>query len=76
MDWVALTLLPLTCVLPVRQVVPGMTVDMAVNIMNEAHMSGKAVVIQAPQEDAEDYCEQLRSNGLVASIEPASDKDK
>lgn len=55
---------------------PGMTVDMAVNIMNEAHVAGKAVVIQAPQEDAEDYCEQLRSNGLVASIEPVSDKDK
>jgi ATP-dependent Clp protease adaptor protein ClpS len=72
---VVVTLLPLICLLRIRQVVPGMTVDMAVNIMNEAHVSGKAVVIQAPQEDAEDYCEQLRSNGLVSSIEPAGDKD-
>ena len=57
------------------KVIPGMTVDIAVNVMQEAHMHGKAVVIVAPQEDAEDYCEGLRNNGLVASIEPASDKE-
>jgi ATP-dependent Clp protease adapter protein ClpS len=41
----------------------------------EAHTHGKATVITAPQPDAEDYCEGMRANGLVASIEPASDKD-
>ncbi|KAG0555314.1 hypothetical protein M758_12G163100 [Ceratodon purpureus] len=52
--------------------IPGMTVDVAVNVMNEAHINGLAVVIVCPQEDAEDYCMQLRTNGLLSSIEPAS----
>jgi ATP-dependent Clp protease adaptor protein ClpS len=52
--------------------IPGMTVDIAVNVMNEAHINGLAVVIVCPQEDAEDYCMQLRTNGLLSSIEPAS----
>ncbi|XP_024358029.1 ATP-dependent Clp protease adapter protein CLPS1, chloroplastic isoform X2 [Physcomitrium patens] len=50
--------------------IPGMTVDIAVNVMNEAHINGIAVVIVCPQEDAEDYCMQLRTNGLLSSIEP------
>mmetsp|Transcript_13138 Transcript_13138/g.15912 ORF Transcript_13138/g.15912 Transcript_13138/m.15912 type:complete len:198 (+) Transcript_13138:254-847(+) len=54
------------------KIIPGMTVDIAVNTMNEAHNHGKACVIVAPQEDAEDYCDGLRSNGLVSSIEPAN----
>lgn len=56
------------------KVIPGMTVDIAVNIMNEAHLSGMAVVIQCPQEDAENYCDSLRGSGLISSIEPASGK--
>mmetsp|Transcript_21100 Transcript_21100/g.40172 ORF Transcript_21100/g.40172 Transcript_21100/m.40172 type:complete len:169 (+) Transcript_21100:67-573(+) len=52
------------------KVIPGMSVDIAVNVMQQAHMHGKACVITAPQEDAEDYCEGLRSNGLVSSVEP------
>jgi ATP-dependent Clp protease adaptor protein ClpS len=38
-------------------------------IMEEAHQSGVAVVIAAPLEHAELYCDRLRSFGLVSSIE-------
>ncbi|WCJ24576.1 ATP-dependent Clp protease adapter protein ClpS [Euphorbia peplus] len=54
------------------KVIPGMTVDNAVNIMQEAHYNGLAVVIICAQADAEDHCMQLRGNGLLSSIEPAS----
>ncbi|XP_004512946.1 ATP-dependent Clp protease adapter protein CLPS1, chloroplastic [Cicer arietinum] len=53
------------------KVIPGMTVDNAVNIMQEAHYNGLAVVIICAQVDAEDHCMQLRGNGLLSSIEPA-----
>lgn len=98
------------------QVVEGTTVDDAVNIMQEAHVNGLALVAQvaqvrggcssgaggllgvrvgcspsrcsrlltacacaapcllppsAVQDKAELYCESLRLNGLVATIEPA-----
>lgn len=53
------------------KVIPGMTVDNAVNIMQEAHHNGLAVVITCAQVDAEDHCMQLRGNGLLSSIEPA-----
>ncbi|KAH9620272.1 hypothetical protein KSS87_021990 [Heliosperma pusillum] len=55
------------------KVIPGMTVDNAVNIMQEAHHNGLAVVIICAQADAEEHCTQLRGNGLLSSIEPASD---
>lgn len=54
------------------KVIPGMTLDNAVNIMQEAHHNGLAVVIVCGQADAEDHCMQLRGNGLLSSIEPAS----
>ena len=54
------------------KVIPGMTVDNAVNIMQEAHHNGLSVVIICAQADAEEHCMQLRSNGLLSSIEPAS----
>lgn len=54
------------------KVIPGMTLDNAVNIMQEAHHNGLAVVIICGQADAEDHCMQLRGNGLLSSIEPAS----
>eukprot|EP00245_Coleochaete_scutata_P002748 TRINITY_DN1382_c0_g1_i1.p1 TRINITY_DN1382_c0_g1~~TRINITY_DN1382_c0_g1_i1.p1 ORF type:complete len:293 (-),score=42.12 TRINITY_DN1382_c0_g1_i1:163-987(-) len=54
------------------KVIPSMTVDLAVNIMQEAHVNGMAVVIICGQDEAEDLCMQLRTNGLVSSIEPAS----
>ena len=37
----------------------------------EAHQNGTAAVIVCGQPDAERYCEGLRGNGLIASIEPA-----
>eukprot|EP00249_Psilotum_nudum_P009187 c21765_g1_i2 orf=378-854(-) len=54
------------------KVIPGMTVDSAVNIMQEAHYNGISVVIICSQSDAEEHCMQLRVNGLLSSIEPAS----
>uniref|UniRef100_A0A7N0VFY2 Adaptor protein ClpS core domain-containing protein n=2 Tax=Kalanchoe fedtschenkoi TaxID=63787 RepID=A0A7N0VFY2_KALFE len=54
------------------KVIPGMTVDIAVNVMQEAHVNGLAMVIICAQNDAEDHCMQLRGNGLLSSIEPAS----
>ncbi|ESW25349.1 hypothetical protein PHAVU_003G028500 [Phaseolus vulgaris] len=53
------------------KVIPGMTLDNAVNIMQEAHHNGLSVVIICAQSDAEDHCMQLRGNGLLSSIEPA-----
>ncbi|KAL6319492.1 hypothetical protein AAG906_014167 [Vitis piasezkii] len=54
------------------KVIPGMTLDNAVNIMQEAHHNGMSVVIICAQVDAEEHCMQLRGNGLLSSIEPAS----
>ncbi|KAF8378477.1 hypothetical protein HHK36_029819 [Tetracentron sinense] len=54
------------------KVIPGMTLDNAVNIMQEAHHNGLSVVIICAQADAEEHCMQLRGNGLLSSIEPAS----
>ncbi|XP_023897022.1 ATP-dependent Clp protease adapter protein CLPS1, chloroplastic isoform X3 [Quercus suber] len=54
------------------KVIPGMTLDNAVNIMQEAHYNGLSVVIICAQADAEDHCMQLRGNGLLSLIEPAS----
>ncbi|KAG0469607.1 hypothetical protein HPP92_016307 [Vanilla planifolia] len=54
------------------KVIPGMTLDSAVNIMQEAHHNGLSVVIVCAQADAEQHCMQLRGNGLLSSIEPAS----
>ncbi|CAM8940019.1 unnamed protein product [Rhodiola kirilowii] len=54
------------------KVIPGMTLDNAVNIMQEAHHNGLSVVIVCAQADAEEHCMQLRNNGLLSSIEPAS----
>ncbi|KAF3431816.1 hypothetical protein FNV43_RR26552 [Rhamnella rubrinervis] len=54
------------------KVIPGMTLDNAVNIMQEAHHNGLSVVIICTQADAEEHCMQLRGNGLLSSIEPAN----
>ncbi|KAK8969629.1 hypothetical protein KSP40_PGU018567 [Platanthera guangdongensis] len=52
------------------KVIPGMTLDTAVNVMQEAHLNGLSVVIICSQADAEQHCMQLRGNGLLSSIEP------
>ncbi|KAK4263765.1 hypothetical protein QN277_029139 [Acacia crassicarpa] len=54
------------------KVIPGMTLDNAHDIMLDAHYNGLSVVIICAQADAEEYCSQLRGNGLLSSIEPAS----
>ncbi|PSC67862.1 ATP-dependent Clp protease adaptor containing [Micractinium conductrix] len=53
------------------KVVDGTTVDDAVNIMNEAHLNGLALVAQCAQDQAELYCESLRQHGLISTLEPA-----
>lgn len=40
------------------------------SLVQKAHVDGLACVISCPQEDAENYCEGLRGNGLISSIEP------
>ncbi|XP_028768211.1 ATP-dependent Clp protease adapter protein CLPS1, chloroplastic-like isoform X1 [Neltuma alba] len=54
------------------KVIPGMTLDNAYDIMLDAHYNGLSVVIICAQADAEEHCMQLRGNGLLSSIEPAS----
>lgn len=39
-------------------------------LSQEAHMNGLALVTACAQETAEEYCEQLRGAGLIASLEP------
>jgi ATP-dependent Clp protease adaptor protein ClpS len=50
--------------------VEGMTVDDAVNVMQEAHETGVALVVACAQEMAETYVESLRLNGLISTMEP------
>lgn len=52
------------------KVINHLGVDDAVVAMQEAHDTGVALVIACPQEDAEQYCEGLRLNGLTSTIEP------
>lgn len=37
----------------------------------EAHVNGLACVIACAQQEAEEYCERLRTNGLMVTLEPA-----
>ncbi len=52
-----------------RRSVPGLSVERAVEIMLEAHNSGRALVITCPLELAELYRDRLESCGLTATIE-------
>jgi ATP-dependent Clp protease adaptor protein ClpS len=52
------------------KVIPGMTVDITMNVMQEAHVNGPPVVIICPQSDAEEHCLQLQRISLLSSIEP------
>eukprot|EP01026_Neomeris_dumetosa_P032673 TRINITY_DN2597_c0_g1_i2.p4 TRINITY_DN2597_c0_g1~~TRINITY_DN2597_c0_g1_i2.p4 ORF type:complete len:151 (+),score=12.21 TRINITY_DN2597_c0_g1_i2:62-514(+) len=52
------------------RVVDGIGPDDAVNIMNEAHVSGIALVVSCAVGDASRYCHGLRNNGLISTIEP------
>ncbi|CAL5218729.1 g443 [Coccomyxa viridis] len=53
------------------KVLDNFTMEDAINCMQEAHTNGVACLVSCPQEDAEKYCEGLRGNGLISSIEPA-----
>lgn len=53
-----------------RKVIPRMSASQAVDIMLEAHKNGKAVATKCHRELAELYQEGLRSEGLIATIEP------
>ena len=57
---------------PAAQVVEGMTLERAYDIMSEAHEYGLALVLVTVQEEAESICDSLRNNGLVATVEPDS----
>jgi ATP-dependent Clp protease adaptor protein ClpS len=57
---------------PRLQVVDGMTLERAYDIMSEAHQYGLALVVITVQEEAESICDSLRNNGLVATVEPDS----
>ncbi|RVW45620.1 ATP-dependent Clp protease adapter protein CLPS1, chloroplastic [Vitis vinifera] len=50
------------------KVIPGMTLDNAVNIMQEAHYNGLSVVIICAQADAEDHCMQLREMDFLVPL--------
>ena len=49
--------------------VPQLSREQALDIMKEAHQTGVALVLMAPLEHAEMYCDRIKSFGLVASIE-------
>lgn len=51
--------------------VAAIPVDDALNIMQEAHHNGLALVTQCAQDKAEEMCQNLRANGLISTIEPA-----
>lgn len=52
------------------QTVPALTAPQAIDIMMQAHNSGKGLVIICELEHAEFYCETLCSKGLTSTIEP------
>ena len=53
-----------------RKIIPRMSMRRAVSIMLEAHTNGKAVATKCHKELAELYEERLRTEGLIATIEP------
>jgi len=57
------------------KVVEGFTVEDALNVMQEAHYNGLALVTVCAQDQAEDICEGMRSSGLISTIEPSGPGD-
>ena len=53
------------------RVVEGYTVEDALNVMQEAHFNGLALVTECAQDEAENICEGMRNSGLISTIEPA-----
>ncbi len=52
-----------------RQVVPQLSEQDALNIMLETHNNGVGLVITCDLEPAEFYCESLKAKGLTSTIE-------
>ena len=52
-----------------RQVVPQLSEQDAMNIMLETHNNGVGLVITCDLEPAEFYCESLKAKGLTSTIE-------
>ncbi len=52
-----------------RQVVPQLSEQDALNIMLETHTNGVGLVITCDLEPAEFYCESLKAKGLTSTIE-------
>ena len=55
-----------------REVVPQLSEQDALNIMLETHNNGIGLVITCDLEPAEFYSESLKSKGLTSTIEPES----
>ena len=53
-----------------RQVVPQLSEQDAMDVMMEAHNTGVGLVIVCDLEPAEFYCESLKAKGLTSTIEP------
>eukprot|EP00471_Norrisiella_sphaerica_P006873 CAMPEP_0184483438 /NCGR_PEP_ID=MMETSP0113_2-20130426/5090_1 /TAXON_ID=91329 /ORGANISM="Norrisiella sphaerica, Strain BC52" /LENGTH=86 /DNA_ID=CAMNT_0026863839 /DNA_START=649 /DNA_END=909 /DNA_ORIENTATION=+ len=54
-------------------VVPEMTEEKALDIMEEAHNEGKAPVRKCGEPEARELCGKLRENGLTSTVEPNMD---
>lgn len=52
------------------KVVDGMTMEDAIQVMQEAHQNNIALVTITSQETAEEYVTGLRRNGLTSTLEP------
>lgn len=57
-------------VVALLKTVRSLTVDEAIKIMLEAHLTGTALVVVCPKETAEFYRDGLESYGLISTIEP------
>ncbi len=56
-------------VISLIKAVPQLSNQQASEIMKEADQTGVALVLMAPLEHAEMYCDRIKSFGLVSSIE-------
>jgi hypothetical protein len=54
------------------KVIPGMTVDITMNVMQEPHVKGPPVVIICPQSYVGEHCLRLQRISLLSSIKPTT----
>jgi ATP-dependent Clp protease adaptor protein ClpS len=53
------------------RIICNMTMEEAEEKMMEAHLKGVSLLRVCPQDEAEDYCEKIRYNGVKSTVEPA-----